>query len=60
MHATTTLRRLLRTISLTQFSGTLYRMVRSDALFGFSKTGLYAPRPLYNLGRFDRRSSSAP
>lgn len=50
MHQTNKLRRLLRTITLTSAQRTLYRVVRSDVLFGFSATGPFTPRPLYNLG----------
>lgn len=50
MLPTRSLRKLLQTITLTPFEGTLYRVVRADVLYGFSKAGPYVPRPLYNLG----------
>ena len=50
MHPTPTLERVLKTIALTHYQGQLCRAVNADALYGFSRTGHYVPRPLYNLG----------
>ena len=50
MLPTNSLQKLLRSITLASFRGTLYRVVRADVLYGFSEDGPYVPRPLYNLG----------
>ena len=50
MLPTQSLRKLFQNISLVPFEGTLYRVVRADVLYGFTKAGPYVPRPLYNLG----------
>jgi RES domain-containing protein len=50
MHPTSSLRKLLRSIAATSFHGALYRVVRADVLYGFSRNGPYTPRPLFNLG----------
>lgn len=50
MLQTNSLRKLLRTIAVTSFRGTLFRVVRADVLYGFAATGPYTPRPLFNLG----------
>ena len=50
MLQTNSLRKLLRTIAVTSFQGTLFRVVRADVLYGFSAKGPYTPRPLFNLG----------
>lgn len=50
MHHTNILRRVLRTIEVIPFTGELYRTLHAEALYGFSKPGLYKPRPLYSFG----------
>lgn len=50
MLPTNSLRKLLRSIAVIPFTGTLFRVVRADVLYGCSATGPYTPRPLFNLG----------
>jgi RES domain-containing protein len=50
MHPTQTLERVLKTIALTRHEGFLCRAVNVNALYRFSHTAHYTPRPLYNLG----------